>query len=125
MDLDDGAGTLRQNPWEVLRDASAGDVSHSRHRIHLDQAAQDGPITLVDLHQLSADLTLDLADIGFGCVAGKGEEQCSGQRVTVGVESIRWQPDQNVAPLHTLSADDPVAIDHANDKAGKIVFPVR
>ena len=41
------------------------------------------------------------------------------------MQSVRSQAQHNVANLHILASNDPVAFHHADDKSSKIVFPVR
>src|SRR5215472_12620569 len=41
------------------------------------------------------------------------------------MKSIRGKPDQNVASLYILSTNDLVAVYHANNKTGEVVFSIR
>src|SRR5580700_11716532 len=78
MEFDDRAHALGEHARQVFGDASAGNVGHGAHGFRFDHAAHDGPVALVSPHQLGANLTLDLIDIGVGCVAGDLEEQLAG-----------------------------------------------
>ena len=52
------------------------------------------------------------------------KEKFSRQRVTVRVQSNRWQPEHDVTRRDSMTVNHPVAIDNPDDEAGYIVFAV-
>src|SRR5439155_27349882 len=80
------------------------------------------PIALVGSHELVANLVLNFIDVGLRRVVGNFEEQFAGQRIAIGMQPVRGQAEDHVAGLDGFAGNDPLALDHADDEAGEIVF---
>ena len=123
-EINRGRSPAGQHARQILGDAAAGNVRQRGNALRVDQLLQRRPVALVRAHQLVAHFVLDLVDVVFGRVVGHFEQQLAGQRVSVGVQAVRSQAENDVADLHILAGDNPVAFHHAHDKSRQIVLAI-
>src|SRR5215467_5376797 len=120
-ELDHGSRPAGQNARKIFGDASAGDVRQRRNALGHQQFLDDCPIAAVCLHELVADLALDLVDVSFRLVFRYFEQKFACQRIAVGMQSAGGQADDDVPWLDSFAGDDFFALDNADDEPGKIV----
>jgi hypothetical protein len=77
----------------------------------------------VHLEQLLTDRCVDLLDATFDGELCDLEEDLPGQRVPVGVQPGRRQPDQHVPGTDRRPVQNVAAIDQTDDKARDVVLP--
>ena len=75
--------------------------------------------------QFVANFALEFVDVRIERVFADFEEQLAGQRVAVGVQSVRSQAENHVADFHRLAGDDALALDRSDDESRQIVFAIR
>ena len=114
---------IGQDPVQIPRDPSAGDVGQRFEIIALNQFLDDGQIVAVRGQQL---LTHRLAQLLQVAVDGEFlllEEEFSNQGISVGVKSRGDKTDQDVSLLDMTPFPDLGFIGQTHDKPHQIVFP--
>src|SRR5215475_6535263 len=113
----------RQDARDVFDQSASGDVRQALdHAFVFDQPFERGQIAFMRLQQFFGGCA---AEFGHGLiefVSGRVEEQLARQAVPVGVQAGRRQSERDVAFGDPRAVDDPVAVDHADDEARKVVF---
>ena len=109
---------------QIFSDAAAGDVRHAGGHSGGDEFLDHVEIAAVRLHQRRAGFLLDGGDVLAWFVFGHVEHQFAGERVAVGVQAGGGESDKNIACLDVGPGDHLVAIDGADDEAGKVIFAV-
>ena len=120
----DRVQTLGENARQVLRDAAAGDVGHARDKAARGELPDDAEVAAVRAHEGRAGLVLELVDVVIGAIFCDFKQQLAGERVAVGMETIRREPKEDVAGLDLLAGDDVGPVDRADDGAGEIVLAI-
>ena len=52
------------------------------------------------------------------------EQQLASQRISIGMQPVRGQAQDDVADLNVFAGDDLLAIDHAHNESREIVFAI-
>src|SRR5262249_10944831 len=67
-------------------------------------------------------LAFQVIDISLRRVAGDFKKKLSRQRISVGVQAVRRQADEQITGTNLLSSDDPAFVGDTHNEAGQIVF---
>src|SRR3984957_12062283 len=123
-EFDQGCGSAGKHAREIFGDAASGDVGQGRDALRVQHFFQRRPVTFVGAHQLVADFVFDFVDVGFRRITRDLEQEFASEGISVGVQAVRGQAENDVADLHVFAGDDAVALDHADDEAGEVIFAV-
>src|SRR4051812_25861853 len=75
-------------------------------------------------HELGAGLVLDLAYESLGSVARDLKKKLARQRIAVGMESGRRQPNNHVANLGLLACNDALTLHNPHDEPSDVVLAI-
>ena len=79
-------------------------------------------VVAMHAQQLFADALFQARQLVPGAQAHRLEEHLARERVAVGVQAVGGEADDDVARLDARAVDHLRAIDHADDRAGEVVF---